>query len=74
MIPMVHVVEQALTRGQMGAETLLVSDLNTLLAKSQHQHNEDLATAITNCGLVDQTIHLIPRRSYIGKGGWSQRM
>ena len=38
------------------------------------QCKEYLVTAITNYGIVDQTLHFIPRRRYRGKGGWSWRM
>ena len=68
--PTVHQVYQDLAHGPAEVETLLVGNLNDRLEQMRDQLEEDLATAIENYGLVDQTIQFIPRRRYIGKGGW----
>ena len=72
--PQVHWVEQAQASISVGVETLLVSKLNALLSQPQDQCKEDLTTDIVNYGLVDHTLHFIPRWRYRGKGGWSLRM
>ena len=72
--PTVHRVEQALLHGLDGLETLLVGEINARLAQPWYRHKEDLATAIVNCGLVEQKLHFISIRRYRGKGGWSRRM
>ena len=51
-------------------ETLLVGDLNTCLAQPHNCHKEDLATAIANYSLENQTLKFIPWRNYRGEGGW----
>ena len=44
------------------------------MAQLQDKYKEDLATDIKNYGIVDQTLHFIPMRSYRGRGGWSWNM
>ena len=72
--PQVHWVEQAQASISVGVETLLVGKLNALLSQPQDQCKEDLTTDIVNYGLVDHTLHFIPRWRYRGKVGWSWRM
>ena len=55
----------------MGLETLLVSNLNARLSQPRFEQEGDLATAITNQGLSDQSLHFISRQRYRGVGGWS---
>ena len=46
--PKVHRVEQALASGPAGVEMLMGRNLNARLAQPKEQHEEDLATNITN--------------------------
>ena len=68
--PVVHRVEQSLAHALVGVETLLVGYLNARLAQPRYQQEEDLEIKITNYGLVNESIHLITRQRYRGKGGW----
>ena len=52
----------------------MVGDLNTRLAQPLDQCKEDLAAAIANYMLVEQTLQFIPRHRYRGKGGWPYMM
>ena len=71
--PMVHRVDQAIARFLMSIENLLVGYLNTRMAPHIWR-KEDLTTTIANHKLKDQTLHVIPMRSYIGDRGWSWRI
>ena len=53
-----------------GVETLLFVNLNERLAQPRDQREEYIAVDIANYGIVDQTLHFIPRHRYRGKGGW----
>ena len=53
---------------------LLVVNLDKLLEKLRYQQEEDMDTSIAKYGLVYQSLRFIPRRRYIGKGGWSWRI
>ena len=70
----VNQVEQALSCGPEGVETLMVGNLNPRLAQARDRRKEDLATAIGNYELVDQKLHFIPTRRYRGMGGLSWGM
>ena len=69
-----HWVEEDLADGPAWVETLLVNDLNARLAQPQDQHEDDSATTSASYRLVDQTVQLIPRRRYRGKGSCSWRI
>ena len=60
-------MEHALSRGLAGVKALLFGDLNDHLVQPRDQHGEDLKTAIANNGIVDQSLHFIPRQRYKGK-------
>ena len=72
----VHRLEQALAKGPTGTEMkmLLVGDINSQLVQPCDWRKEDLATAITNYGLDDQTLQLILYQSYRVEGVWPWRM
>ena len=64
----VYLMEQDLSRGPVGVDMLLVGYRNARLAQPRDQCEEDLATATKKYGIVDQTLHFIRRKRYIGKG------
>ena len=64
----VHWVEQALSRGPYGVEMLLVRYLNSCLVQPRYQREEYMETAIVYYGLVDQSLHFIPRRGVQREG------
>ena len=68
--PAVHREDQAVARGPAGVNIMLIRDLNAQLVQTRDTRKEDLVTSITSYGLVDQTLHIIPRRRYRGKRGW----
>ena len=69
--PIVHCVEQALQAAPTGLELILMGDLNVRLGDPCEKHEEDLATALADQGLVNMTGHFLPRRQYRGAGGWT---
>ena len=66
---LVHWVNQARERGPAGVEMILVGDLNARREQLRDQRVDYLATAIANYGIVDQSLHVILRQRYRGKGG-----
>ena len=54
-------MEHALVRGPSGVETLLARNLKSRLASPRDQREEELATAIANYDLLDQSLQFIPR-------------
>ena len=68
---MFHQVVQALERGPVGTEKLLVDNLNAYLAQLRDQREEDLRTAIAYHNILDQSQNFILRLSYRGEDSWS---
>ena len=58
---LVNWMEHALVRGPSGVETLLARNLKSRLASPRDQREEELATAIANYDLLDQSLQFIPR-------------
>ena len=50
---------------------ILMGDLNARLGDPCDKHEEELATALVDRGLVNMTDHFLPRRKYQGAGSWA---
>ena len=61
-------VGEALGKAAKGVEVLLLGDLNVRLQEPRDTQEEELATVVAACGLVDMKLHFMLRRRYRGDG------
>ena len=55
-----------LVGGSKGSGGNTVGDINGKLQETQDAQEEDIATVLADCGMVDMTVHFTPRRRYRG--------
>ena len=60
--PAVHHMEQALSAAPKRMEVILIRDLNARFPEPQNSIEEDIATDLSDYGLVDMTAHFTLRR------------
>ena len=72
--PAVYCMDQALEASPKGVEVILLWDLNAWLWEPCYAQEEDLATELLECRLVDTTSHFMQRRWYRGGRCWMWRM
>ena len=70
----VHGVEQTLEASPKGMQAIMLQDVNASLKEPQDSREEDLATALTDSGLVNMKYHFMRRRRYRGAGSWALQM
>ena len=66
-----HCVKQVLRAALTGLELIMMGELNARLGNPRDKPEEDLATALSDRGLVNMTDHFLTRRQYRGAGGWT---
>ena len=55
-----------LVGGSKGSGGNTVGEINGKLQETQDAQEEDIATVLADCGLVDMTVHFTPRGRYRG--------
>ena len=60
--PGVHCVQQALIVAPTLLELILMGNLNARLGDPRDKREEDLATSLSDRGLINITVYFLPRR------------
>ena len=72
--PAVYRVEQALEAEPKVVEIIMLCYLNVQFQEPRDAREEDTATALADCGLVNMTSHFMLQRWYRRGGCWMWRM
>ena len=69
--PAMHLVEQALAAAPKEVDVILLVGLSVRLREPRRESEEELATELADCGMVNMASHFLPQRRYRGDGRWA---